>query len=998
MIQISKTSLPLTLLLTLATAEHAICQSTDSTVNHSLLRVRKPTAQEIQRRLTPRTRAVQEAMKGIAHVFVKFLRTKSRRGFGQHDSTGGKGKFVKVERPTSGVILSAKGLVVTNLHLVAEALGAAGKRSKDFWLEAVLSDGRSFAAKIIAKDERLDLALLELRLAENERVPFVTLGDSAKVRPGEPVIAVGHPEAKAYFAFAGCVAFANGPVELRGKLLDKNEVFLSDAPLLAQMDGAALLNRFGHVLGICNPSHILPRKAEPTEEDLRKPDYAVVITTESMRKAFGKKLDSASLASSSPAKSGAAATESDMAAAGIVHRLRDSIVSIFVGAKDERPKQPAPTDPYAKSIVKGLGSGVIVDKTGLVLTNAHIVGAASSSVFVTLRSGKTYKGEVLHRRRHGNTALIKLDLPGGKELPSLDLGDSSAGMLGETVVLLGNPYGHTSTVAVGFLSSLDRLGQLQLSARVHSGLSGGALVDLTGRLIGIINAPPGIVHMRGNDPIRETGIAFATPIDKIRKWYRDDFTKYASAMSLHVAPSISSAEKKLRSSAISRVVEQTRNSLLNVYIEIALGGAPKGFNPFGESKKRFRRVGMGSGVIIDRTGLAITNWHVVDAVTRRGGEQRKDHGISVSLPNGKTYEAKVLSTSRDDDLALIKLVLADGETVTPIALGDSDALLVGERVVAIGNPFGQANTVTVGVVSAKDRSLAIKGRVRLYRGLIRTDAGINPGNSGGALLDLNGHLVGINSAGSGWSGGNGFAIPVNHVRNTFRNKLLSAERLRSAFVGLIARDVDGHVVVSSVNPFGPAARAGIKRQDRIVSVGGKKLSSSIDFVQMLLAAKAGEPITLQIERDGERLVKKAIPLSNAVWKIFRQSGIEVTPVDYRRQSELVRAASVALHRKYSGDSTGQPMELMVGALRVVQVHPGEQKRGLDIRADDLLLGVSMQIEDVHTKRTELVRFQKLADVSRSFDSLAKYEAQNWECWVFRDGKIRQVWVPVLKVR
>src|SRR5262249_7498359 len=154
--------------------------------------------------------------------------------------------------------------------------------------------------------------------------------------------------------------------------------------------------------------------------------------------------------------------------------------------------------------------------------------------------------------------------------------------------------------------------------------------------------------------------------------------------------------------------------------------------------------GQGSGVILDESGLVITNWHVISFLERDDAFK-----INVKLRSGKSYFADLLSSSAEWDLALLQLQLPQGEKVKPITLGDSDSLMIGEDVLAIGNPQGNANTVSKGILSATSRSIEVMapdGRRRSYSGLLQTDAAINPGNSGGALLDITGRLIGINNA------------------------------------------------------------------------------------------------------------------------------------------------------------------------------------------------------------------------------------------------------------
>ena len=191
-------------------------------------------------------------------------------------------------------------------------------------------------------------------------------------------------------------------------------------------------------------------------------------------------------------------------------------------------------------------------------------------------------------------------------------------------------------------------------------------------------------------------------------------------------------------------------SMLNIYVDKSAAPAnDETENPFAPAKPTaMQGESLGSGVVIDASGLAISNWRVVDSATEPDGSMRSDHAVRARSFDGKTYEVQVLAISREDDLSLLQLQLAPGQSAVPVVLGDSEALQPGDGVLAIGNPLGLANTVTAGICTAKNQGIRVKGRWAKLENLIETDAAINGGNSGGALLDLRGRLVGINSAGS----------------------------------------------------------------------------------------------------------------------------------------------------------------------------------------------------------------------------------------------------------
>ena len=191
------------------------------------------------------------------------------------------------------------------------------------------------------------------------------------------------------------------------------------------------------------------------------------------------------------------------------------------------------------------------------------------------------------------------------------------------------------------------------------------------------------------------------------------------------------------------------------------------------------------------------------SATEESGEQKLDHRVEITLNDETAYNATVLSTDKTHDLALLKIEIPDGAQLHAVEIGDSDGLLLGESVIAIGNPFGQANSVTMGILSAVGREVRVPtpdGLSRTYKNLLQIDAAINPGNSGGALIDINGKLIGINNAGSKIISGISFAIPVSTVRTVFMDTLVSIDRVRGVYVGVGVRDEDAGVMIVEVEP------------------------------------------------------------------------------------------------------------------------------------------------------------------------------------------------------
>ena len=294
--------------------------------------------------------------------------------------------------------------------------------------------------------------------------------------------------------------------------------------------------------------------------------------------------------------------------------------------------------------------------------------------------------------------------------------------------------------------------------------------------------------------------------------------------------------------------------------------------------------GLGTGVIVSSDGYILTNYHVVG--------EANDIRVTVTLPSEKhEYPAQLIGGDKQEDLALIKID-PKGLRLQPVVFGDSDNLMPGEWVMAIGNPFGFEHTVSVGVVSALNRSLPVEDTVTLKR-MIQTDASINPGNSGGPLVNLNGEVIGINSAifvggggGQPQAKGLGFAIPSNRAKKVME-MFRSHKAVQHPYIGIaydaitdqLSHDqrlpVKTGVMVSAVLPDSPAAKAKIQKNDIILAADGKELKDRNALSDYINNQDVGKAVTLDIMRWDD---------STAIWK---KSSVRVTienkPVDFEKK-------------------------------------------------------------------------------------------------------------------
>lgn len=287
--------------------------------------------------------------------------------------------------------------------------------------------------------------------------------------------------------------------------------------------------------------------------------------------------------------------------------------------------------------------------------------------------------------------------------------------------------------------------------------------------------------------------------------------------------------------------------------------------------------GIGSGVILDTDGNVLTNHHVIEGATT----------IYVEV-NEESYEAELVGADASSDLAVVKIKDIDESQLTPIEVGDSNDITVGEWVMAIGSPFGNEQSVSTGIVSALYRSTALRGTsgTSIYANMIQTDAAINPGNSGGALVNAEGQLIGINSvieSYSGSSSGVGFAIPANYAIN-IANQIIAGETPAHPYIGVTVTSVNAFTareqglsvsegaVVTSVNADSPAEEAGLQPDDIVTAVDGEPIASADGLIIAAREHEIGETITLTVVRGDETFDVEVVLGSDAELQEENQDG------------------------------------------------------------------------------------------------------------------------------
>lgn len=400
----------------------------------------------------------------------------------------------------------------------------------------------------------------------------------------------------------------------------------------------------------------------------------------------------------------------------------------------------------------------------------------------------------------------------------------------------------------------------------------------------------------------------------------------AASFWMMVEPALAAQPDPVRRTPVVEVVEKVAPAVVNIAAESIVREVDPFFGPFFGSRTH-RAQSLGSGLIIDPNGYVVTNAHVIEGASR----------IVVTLLDGRELQAEVLGSDRDADLAVLKV---EGRNLPAVPLGPSQDLMMGETVVAIGNPFGLSHTVTTGVLSARGRSVPGAAEGVRFTDFLQTDASINPGNSGGPLVNLAGRVIGINTAIIQGANGIGFAIPADRAERVVED-LLRYGRLEPLWTGLRLITIDPELArqegfpinrgayVERVFEDSPAARAGLQVGDLIVTVMGRPVTAREDITTALASVPPGTPVPLGVRRGATSLeisLRAIRPPKGLGLRVFERSvGCRVTQ---DRNGNLVVES-------------------------VVRGSPADRK---GLRSGDVLLAANSQpLEDLETLGREVLR-------------------------------------------
>lgn len=379
-------------------------------------------------------------------------------------------------------------------------------------------------------------------------------------------------------------------------------------------------------------------------------------------------------------------------------------------------------------------------------------------------------------------------------------------------------------------------------------------------------------------------------------------------------------------------------------------------NPFGGDANPFRSNSIGSGVVVDKHGYILTNWHVVEDA---GSIQVKLHG------DRKQHDARLVGGDVETDIAVLKIDA--GRELSPAPIGNSDAVQVGDWVVAIGSPFGLDATVTAGIISAKHRELA---DAQTFQRFLQTDAAINPGNSGGPLLNIRGEVIGINTAIASNSGryqGIGFALPMNTAVGVY-NQIVRGGKVTRGSIGislnrsddpeaLRAYGADSGVIVAGVYSSGPAYRAGIVVDDVILEIDGKKMTDGTVLIDYVASLPVGAEVPVVVLRGGKKQTFNVLVGDRS--KMFGDRGRAgaPTPEDNLPQDPMAEVNLGISIQNVTVDKLKEWSFPEEYGVLITKVESGSLAESLGLQPDDVIVSAGgttvKSVEDVRKFREQL---------------------------------------------
>ena len=398
---------------------------------------------------------------------------------------------------------------------------------------------------------------------------------------------------------------------------------------------------------------------------------------------------------------------------------------------------------------------------------------------------------------------------------------------------------------------------------------------------------------------------------------------------------------------------------------------------FGGESEEFRKIipqkGTGSGFIINQEGYVLTNEHVV----------RKADKIKITLSDGREFDGEVIGSDVTSDMAIVKI---NADHLPTVTLGDSDKLRVGQIVIAIGNPYGLQQTVTMGVVSAKGRSIPAGTGGRIYRNFIQTDTAINPGNSGGPLLNIKGEVVGINTAIIPYAQGIGFAIPISIAKKNI-DDLINLGKVRRSWLGVYIQEVTPEiakqfglpedakgVLVGDVVKDSPAEESGIKRGDIIIKVNDEEVDSPGELQDKIRDIDIGEKADIEVVQDGK--------IINFIIKIGEMPTVEEEGSEFPK--EKVFSVQTGLKVETVTSEIAKELELpWVKGLMITEVIPGSSADDMSLQPGDVIL------EANRTEMSSVDEWEELINKLEPGDTLLLL--------VFRNGRTYYVPIKVEKI-